>query len=102
MKRFNWFEVESVDNASTGDTHNWTPNYTPNYGLCHSYHVPEYFKSSVVKDVGFYVKEDLEIYLHHPGQFLTWQNRVYQMRAIQDVDVNAMHEVIFEICTKLL
>lgn len=88
--------MESVDNSSNGDTHNWIPKYMPSFGFCYSYHVPEYLKVSVVEEIAFYVKEDLEIYLHHPGQFLTWQHYGIQMRAIQDAYIETMHEVIVD------
>ena len=90
------FGVKLEDISSNEDTHNWISKYTPEVGFCYSYRVPSYLKVSVVQAVAFYAKTDIEIYLHHPGQFLTLQHYPFPMRANYDVYVEALHEVTDE------
>ena len=91
--RYTRIDIKSTENSSNTEYPNWTSKYTTNLGLCHSYLVPDYLKSAEVRDVTFYVKKDVDIYLHHPGQFLSWQVHSFPMRLEQSVYVDTSHEV---------
>ena len=70
------------------------PKYTTQYGLCFSYLVPKYLKEAEIRDISLYVKKNVDVYLSHPGQFLSWQAHSFPMRLGQVVYVETSHEVI--------
>ena len=61
--------------------------------MCYSYRVPDYLKLAEVREITFYVKKNLDIYLHHPGQFLSWEVHSFPMRLDQGIYVETSHEV---------
>ena len=77
--------MDLVDTSSNGDIHEWKPMYIEEWGMCYSYHVPEYLKFSIIKRLSFDLKTDLNFFLHHPGQFFTYQRYYFQARANQKV-----------------
>ena len=93
MNRFTSFESILNDNSSNGYNQTWIPKYTTNYGLCYSYHVPDYLKVAEIKEMSFYDKNNLDVYFHHPGQYLSWQAYAFPMRSTQEVYVDVEYEV---------
>ena len=91
--RYTQLDINSANNLSNTEYPNWTTKYTTGLGLCYSYLVPDYLKVLEVRDISFHVKKNLDIYLHHPGQFLSWQVYSFPMRSHQSVYVETSHEV---------
>ena len=94
LNRYTQIDIEAAENSSNPEYPNWTSKYTPYLGLCYSYLIPDYLKVAEVRDITFYVKNNLDIYLHHSGQFLSWQVHSFPMRLHQGVYVESSHEVI--------
>ena len=46
--------------------------FKPDNGKCFSYRAPKDLHSAVIHTIKLYLKQPLEIYIHHPGQFCTW------------------------------
>ena len=93
--RYNWFDARLIGKSSNIHlTDQWTAKYSTNFGLCYSYSIPTYLKDAEVRDVTFYVKNSIDFYLSHPGQFLSWQVHSFPMRSKQQVYVETSHEVI--------
>ena len=93
--RYTWFTASSRENISRIHlADQWTAKYSTNFGLCYSYSIPKYLKDAEVRDVTFYIKNSIDFYLSHPGQFLSWQVHSFPMRSKQQVYVETSHEVI--------
>ena len=94
--RYTWFDVRLGANISRNHLPDqWTAKYSTNFGLCYSYSIPKYLKDAEVRDVTFYIKNSIDFYLSHPGQFLSWQVHSFPTRSKQQVYVETSHEVIF-------
>ena len=94
--RYTWFDANSLDKISRiHSAEQWTAKYSTNFGLCYSYSIPKYLKDAEVRDVTFYIKNSIDFYLSHPGQFLSWQVHSFPMRSKQQVYVETSHEVIY-------
>ena len=48
--------------------------FKPDNGKCFSYQAPKHLHSAVIHTIKLYLKQPLEIYIHHPGQFCTWNS----------------------------
>ena len=75
---------------------NWQMKFKPENGRCFSYKAPDYLRSAIITTIKIYLKQSqIEIYLHHPGQFCTWS--VYSFTAQKrKVYADVSHEVIIE------
>ena len=87
-------------------TENWPqgciPKYDTDRGLCFSCRVPDYLHASEVKQINVYLQKPIKIYLHHPGQFLSWQIYPFQGRLNQELNTDSTHEVYTKIFYKKL
>ena len=73
-------------------TNGWQIKFKPDNGKCFSYQAPKDLHSAVIHTIKLYLKQSLEIYIHHPGQFCTWNSYslpVQQKQTYSDVS----HEV---------
>ena len=93
LNRFTWFDISSNGNSSSRNYLNWIPKYTKQLGLCYSYLIPDYLHAAEVRQVSIYIRKSLDIYLHHPGQFLSWQIYGFPIRLNQEGYVETSHEV---------
>ena len=94
--RYTWFDVRLGANISRNHLPDqWTAKYSTNFGLCYSYSIPKYLKDAEVRDITFDIKNSIDFYLSHPGQFLSWQVHSFPMRSKQQVYVETSHEVTF-------
>ena len=94
--RYTWFDVGLGGKISRNHLPDqWKAKYSTNFGLCYSYSIPKYLKDAEVRDVTFYIKNSIDFYLSHPGQFLSWQVHSFPTRSKQQVYVETSHEVIF-------
>ena len=94
--RYTWFDVGfggKISRIHLPDQ--WKAKYSTNFGLCYSYSIPKYLKDAEVRDITFYIKNSIDFYLSHPGQFLSWQVHSFPTRSKQQVYVETSHEVIF-------
>ena len=72
----------------------WKDKFKLDYGLCYSYIVPEYLHVSEIRQVTFHTRSSLDIYLQHPGQYLSWEVYGFPLRLNQEVHVDTYYEVI--------
>ena len=72
---------------------NWRQKFKLDYGLCFSYIVPGYLHVSEIRKVTFYTKSSLDIYLQHPGQYLSWEVYGFPLRVQQEIHVDTYYEV---------
>ena len=72
---------------------NWLPKYGTYMGICYSYQVPQYIQSLEILEVSFFIRQPIDIYLHHPGQFLSWQVYSFPVRLKQEIYLDTYLEV---------
>ena len=72
---------------------NWIPKYGMYMGICYSYHIPQYIQSSEILQISFHFRQPIDIYLHHPGQFLTWEVYSFPARLEQEIYLDTHLEV---------
>ena len=67
--------------------------FKPENGRCISYKAPDYLRSAIITTIKIYLNQSqIEIYLHHPGQFCTWS--VYSFTAQKrQIYTDVSHEV---------
>lgn len=67
--------------------------FKPENGRCFSYKAPDYLRSAIITTIKIYLNQSqIEIYLHHPGQFCTWS--VYSFTAQKrQIYTDVSHEV---------
>ena len=87
---FRAYVVDIFENTTNSD---WTHKYKPDTGRCHSYRAPEHLRLAKIKTIKAFLNMPIEIYLHHPGQFCTWNIYVFTTPQKQ-VYVDVSHEVI--------
>ena len=71
----------------------WIPKYGTYMGICYSHHVPHYLQSSEIIEMSFYIRRSVDIYLSHPGQFLTWEVYSFPARLKQEIYLDTYLEV---------
>ena len=88
--RAHWIEITSGNDYSKTD---WTPKCRPVEGRCFSYRVPRHLYELKVTTITVYLRKSVEIYLHHPGQFLTWDTYGVTGRQGKEAYIDAIHQV---------
>ena len=88
--RTHWIDIASGNDYSKTD---WTPKCRPVEGRCFSYRVPRHLHELKVTTITLYLRESVDLYLHHPGQFLTWDIYGVTSRLGKIIYLDAMHEV---------
>ena len=72
----------------------WTQKYKPETGRCFSYTAPKHLHEARITTITAYLNHPIELILHHPGQFCTWN--VFTFKTPQkETYVDVYHEVIF-------
>ena len=72
----------------------WKAKFKLDYGLCFSYFVPEYLHASEIREITFFTKNSVDIYLQHPGQYLSWEVYGFPVRTRQEIHVDTYYEVM--------
>ena len=81
--------IDIVTNTSKSD---WSSKYKPTDGRCYSYRAPEHLHLAEITTIKAFLNMPIEIYLHHPGQFCTWN--IYAFTSPQkEIFVDIFHEV---------
>ena len=87
-----WHQVNvSLEDANL--TFGWKQKYKKEEGKCFSYHVPPDIHKLKVITIRINLIEAIDIYLHHPGQFLTWDIYSLTSRIGEQTLVDVQHEV---------
>ena len=71
----------------------WIQKYKKEEGRCFSYKVPDYLRSLKVIGVTIHLVKPIDVYLHHPGQFLTWNIYSLTSRIGEQTFVDVAQEV---------
>ena len=84
-----------IDTSFENDYSNtdWTQRYKPDAGRCFSYRVPEHLHDLKVTTIRAYLVEPVDFFLHHPGQFLTWNIFHVTSRLGEQTYLDIGHEV---------
>ena len=77
------------ENSSFG----WKQKYKKEEGRCFSYRSPENIQQLKVIGINIHLVQPIDIYLHHPGQFLTWNVYSLTSRLGEQTFVDIAHEV---------
>ena len=88
--RTHWIDITSGNDYSKTD---WTPKCTKGEGRVFSYRVPRHLHDLKVITITLYLRKPVELYLHHPGQYLTWD--IYDLNVAdgQELYLDTIHQV---------
>ena len=82
----------SLENTTSGN--DWIPKYKPDWGRCYSYRAPKHISEAEINTITLILNATVEVYLHHPGQFCTWDIFVFAANAREQTYMDVSHEVI--------
>ena len=92
--RFRTHEIDIRPGVFSDEANNdWQMKFKPENGRCFSYRAPDFLRSAIITTIKIYLNQtQIEIYLHHPGQFCTWS--VYSFTAQKrQIYTDISHEV---------
>ena len=52
--------------------YDWRKKFKPYKGMCYTYRAPDHLHKATISKIKMNFKQPVDVYLHHPGQFCTW------------------------------
>ena len=83
----------NITEISTTDTFGWRRKFKKEEGRCFSYNFSDELRQLTVIGINIRLVSPIDIYLHHPGQFLTWNIYSLTSRIQEQTYVDVAHEV---------
>ena len=84
------YESNIHGNKSGGS--GWTQKYKPYTGRCFSFTAPRNLHKAIILSITTSMKQPIEVYLQHPGQFCTWNTFAFSSPK-NETFVDVYHEV---------
>ena len=85
---------ESNIHGNESDMSGWTQKFKPFSGRCYSFTAPNDLHKAIILSITAFMKQPIEVYLQHPGQFCTWNTFAFSSPQ-KETFVDVYHEVIF-------
>ena len=74
----------------------WRMQFKPYKGICYSYRAPDHLHSATINTIKINLKQPVDVYLHHPGQFCTWNVIVLLVAQNRQIYADVSHQVLMK------
>ena len=83
----------NISEINTNLTFGWRQKFKKEEGRCFSYNFSDEYRQLSVIGITIKLLAPIDIYLHYPGQFLTWNIYSLTSRIQEQTYVDVAHEV---------